>query len=112
MLRPSASRRNRFSGLRHQKTSGVKSGNDNAVAGEVAPGHPPGTVPRWGQLGDFIINVRSVPIRIEQDGILGIGAGTGTLLGFETHAVDYNRPFMSNTDTAALSGYTETCPLA
>lgn len=65
---------------------------------------PKGTIPLWGQLGDFEINVRGIPVRIEQDGIYGIGAGTGALLGFETHAVDYNRPFISNTGYRSFIG--------
>lgn len=65
---------------------------------------PPGTIPLWGQEGSFTIDVRSIPVRIEQDGIFGIGASTGTLLGFETHAVDYNRPFISNTGYRSFIG--------
>ena len=31
-------------------------------------------------------------------------ADTGTLLGFETHAVDYNRPLIRNTGYRSLIG--------
>lgn len=65
---------------------------------------PKGVVPLWGQLGDFVVDVRGIPIRIEQDGIYGIGAGTGTLLGFETRAVDNKRPFISNTGYRSFIG--------
>src|SRR5580698_1327560 len=34
---------------------------------------PAGTVPMWGQEGNFIIDVNGMKVRIEQDGLFGIG---------------------------------------
>ena len=65
---------------------------------------PPGTVPLWGQEGDFTIDFRGIPVRIEQDGIFGIGAGFGPHLGFGAHAVDYQRPFISETGYRSFLG--------
>jgi hypothetical protein len=38
-----------------------------------------------------------MPVRIEQDGIFGTGAGHMTWPGFAARAVDYQRPFLSET---------------
>jgi hypothetical protein len=65
---------------------------------------PPGTVPMWGQEGSFTIDFRSIPVRIEQDGMFGIGASSGNFLGFGAHAVDYDRPFISETGYRSFLG--------
>jgi hypothetical protein len=64
----------------------------------------PGTVPLWGQEGSFTIDFRSIPVRIEQDGMFGIGASIGNFLGFGAHAVDYHRPFISETGYRSFMG--------
>ena len=43
----------------------------------------------WGQTGDFTIDVNGMPVRIEQEGIFGIGASMSPTPGFSTRAVDY-----------------------
>ena len=65
---------------------------------------PPGAVPLWGQEGTFTIDFRTIPVRIEQDGMFGIGASSGNFLGFGAHAVDYNRPFISETGYRSFMG--------
>lgn len=49
----------------------------------------PGKVPIWGQIGNFEVEVEGVPVRIEKDGIYGIG-GIGS---FAAHRVDMEQPF-------------------
>lgn len=56
---------------------------------------PLGAVPIWGQVGDFVIEVLGIPVRIEQDGIYGFGCGG--YCHFAIHAVDYTLPFFSHT---------------
>ena len=57
-------------------------GRRGILAGPDAPGcvmerktaAPKGEVPLWGQLGDFVIDVNGMQVRIEFDGIFGVGA--------------------------------------
>jgi hypothetical protein len=58
---------------------------------------PDGTVPLWGQSGSFEIACARMRVRIEMDGIFGISAGFYHWLGFDAHAVEYDRPFLSPT---------------
>ena len=71
---------------------------------------PEGTVPLWGQKGSFTIDFRRIPVRIEQDGLFGIGT-YGPLIGFGARAVDYNRPFISNTGFRSFLGVHGTMPV-
>ncbi len=64
----------------------------------------PGTVPLWGQTGDFVIAVDRMRVRIEQDGIFGIGCGFSYWPGFSVHAVDSDRPFLSGTGYRSFLG--------
>jgi hypothetical protein len=66
---------------------------------------PAGTVPIWGQKGDYIIDVDGTRVRIEQDGIFGIGSRMSAAPGFAAHAVDYDKPFISNTGYRSFLGY-------
>ena len=59
-----------------------------------------GAIPLWGQQGDFVIDVRGMPVRIEFDGIYGV-----SFPGFAAHAVDYAKPFISNTGYRSFLGY-------
>ena len=61
----------------------LNDGEPGILAGPDAPGcvlqretaAAPGAVPLWGQTGDFIITVDGMRVRIELDGMFGIGFG-------------------------------------
>lgn len=63
-----------------------------------------GAVPLWGQSGSFIITIGSMRVRIEMDGIFGIGASNMSWLGFAAHAVDFDKPFVSETGYRSFLG--------
>jgi hypothetical protein len=65
---------------------------------------PPGAVPMWGQEGDFTVDVNGMKVRIEQDGMFGTGTGSMFWPGFGAHAVDYDRPFLSETGYRSFHG--------
>jgi hypothetical protein len=57
-----------------------------------------GAVPLWGQGGSFIITCcGGMRVRIGMDGIIGIGGHYIAWLGFDAHAVEWNKPFLSET---------------
>ena len=66
---------------------------------------PQGEVPLYGQLGEFFIDLAGIPIRIEMDGIFGVGASFMGLPGFAAHAVDYDKPFLSETGYRNFRAY-------
>src|ERR1022692_2473091 len=71
----------------------IKGGPDApAYVLERATAAPAGTVPMWGQTGEFTIKVGSMPVRIEQDGMFGTASSYNLWPGFGAHAVDYQRP--------------------
>jgi hypothetical protein len=65
---------------------------------------PEGTVPMWGHEGNFIIDVNGMKVRIELDGLFGVGASFSPAPGFKTHAVDYDEPFLSETGYRSFIG--------
>lgn len=65
---------------------------------------PESTLPLWGQEGSFIIDRRSMRVRVEMEGLFGIGAGSMSWLGFSAHAVDQSRPFLSETGYRSFLG--------
>jgi len=71
---------------------------------ERATAAPAGTVPMWGQTGEFTIKVGATPVRIEQDGIFGTGAFYVPWPGFSANAVDYQKPFISETGYRSFIG--------
>ena len=73
-----------------------------ALARETAA--VPGAVPLWGQTGDFIVAVGAMRIRIERDGLFGIGSGFSFWPGFAAHAVEWDRPFLSETGYRSFLG--------
>jgi hypothetical protein len=97
----------------HDLAVKLNDGKPGILANKSAPGcileqrtaAPAGEVPMWGQLGEFTVSVRGTPIRIEQDGIFGVGGGVGLNLGFSAHAVDLNRPFISDTGYRSFLGF-------
>jgi hypothetical protein len=96
----------------HELAVKVNGGNAGICAGPDAPAYvlerataaPAGTVPLWGQTGEFAINVGTMPVRIEQDGIFGVGANHMTWPGFAARAVDYQKPFLSDTGYRSFIG--------
>jgi hypothetical protein len=96
----------------HELAVKVNGGGAGICAGPDAPAYvlerataaPAGTVPMWGQTGEFTINVGNMPVRIEQDGIFGVGASHMTWPGFAARAVDYQKPFLSDTGYRSFVG--------
>jgi hypothetical protein len=58
---------------------------------------PDGTVPLWGQSGSFEAAYGSMRVRIEMDGIFGTASHVYHWLGFAAHAIEYDKPFLSET---------------
>jgi len=63
-----------------------------------------GTVPLWGQSGCFEICVLDMRVLIELEGLFGICASVCPLLGFAARAIDWERPFLSETGYRSFLG--------
>ncbi|MEM9764277.1 MAG: hypothetical protein AAF968_17530 [Pseudomonadota bacterium] len=63
-----------------------------------------GGVPLWGQDGTFQIDAAGMTVRIEMEGVFGIGASFGFWPGFAAHAVHWDRPFLSATGYRSFLG--------
>lgn len=82
------------------------------LAGPDAPGYvleretraADGAVPLWGQTGSFVIACDGMRVRVEMEGMFGIGASSMPWLGFAVHAVDLDRPFLSETGYRSFLG--------
>ncbi|MEM8821411.1 MAG: hypothetical protein AAGE90_18120 [Pseudomonadota bacterium] len=92
--------------------SKVNGGNPGILADEQAPGSvlaretaaKPGAVPLWGQTGDFVVEVAGMAVRVEMEGLFGIGSGWGFWPGFSVHAVHLDQPFLSETGYRSFLG--------
>lgn len=62
------------------------------------------TIPLWGQEGSFIVTCGTMRVRIELEGIFGIGAAHMSWAGFAAHAVDWDKPFLSETGYRSFLG--------
>jgi hypothetical protein len=90
----------------------LNKGEPGIIAGPEAPGTvleqksaaEDGAVPLWGQSGSFIITVHDTPVRIRMDGLFGIGARYMPWMNFAAHAVDWHRPFISETGFRSFMG--------
>lgn len=102
-------------GIRNEAASLALSLNRGApgiLAGPDAPGcvlarltaADPGTVPLWGQAGTFVIVIDGMQVRIEIDGLFGIGARSMPWPGFSAHVVERDRPFLSETGYRSFLG--------
>jgi hypothetical protein len=82
------------------------------IAGDNAPGcvlerltrAEDGTVPLWGQTGVFEITHGSMRVQIEMDGIFGVASNVFPWLGFAAHAVEWGKPFLSETGYRSFIG--------
>ena len=90
----------------------LNGGNPGILADDDAPGcvleretaARPGVIPLWGQQGDFVVGVGTMRVRIEMDGIFGIGASYSAWPGFAARAVDLDKPFLSETGYRSFLG--------
>ncbi len=82
------------------------------IADEDAPGSilerltraEAGQIPLWGQSGTFEFKHKKMRVRIEMQGLFGIGATFMSWLGFYAHAVDTTAPFISDTGYRSFLG--------
>ncbi|EJW10841.1 KlcB protein [Rhodovulum sp. PH10] len=65
---------------------------------------PDGIVPLWGQSGSFEIAVGTMRVRIDIEGLFGICSGHFVWPGFSAHAVELDRPFLSETGYQSFLG--------
>jgi len=87
------------------KTSGLLAPDGaGTILGEKTRA-PLGTIPVWGQEGEFIIDAAGVTVRMETDGIFGISTRYVLMPGFAAHAVDFGKPFISETGFRSFIGY-------
>ena len=90
----------------------LNGGEFGILAGPDAPGYvlmretaaPTGTVPMWGQEGDFIVKVGEMPVHIQMDGMLGLGARVSVWPGFSANTVEPDKPFFSETGYRSFLG--------
>jgi hypothetical protein len=61
-------------------------------------------VPGWGWTGEFAVTVDAMRVRIEITGMFGIGSTSCLFPGFYAHAVDWDRPFLSETGFRSFLG--------
>lgn len=95
----------------HHLASKLNNYESGIIADDDAPGcvldrlskAPEGTVPLWGQSGSFVIECAGMSVRIELDGLFGI-AWHSSWLGFAAHAVDWDKPFLSETGYRSFLG--------
>jgi hypothetical protein len=64
----------------------------------------PGSLPLWGQSGEFTVTVDAMRARIEMKGMFWIGGTFCLFPGFYAHAVDMDRPFLSETGFRSFLG--------
>ena len=95
----------------HQLAVKLNNYEAGIIADDDAPGcvldrlttAPEGTVPLWGQSGSFVIECADMRVRIEMDGLFGI-AWRSSWLGLAAHAVDWEKPFISETGYRSFLG--------
>ncbi len=96
----------------HRLAAKLNGGTCGIIAGPEAPGcileresaAAPGSFPLWGQAGDFTVTVGAMRVRIEMKGMFGIGSTSCLFPGFYAHAVDRDRPFLSETGFRSFLG--------
>jgi hypothetical protein len=87
-------------------------GEPGIIANEKAPGSvlrartaaEDGTIPIWGQSGAFTVTACGMQVRLEIDGMFGIGATFMYWPGLSAHALDRDKPFLSETDYRSFLG--------
>ena len=96
----------------HNLAVKLNGGDGGILAHDDAPGYvleratapDPGAVPLWGQTGAFTIEAAGKAVRIDMQGMFGIGSGWGFWPGFAARAVDPDKPFLSETGYRSFLG--------
>lgn len=112
MLDGNAARVERLRKEAHDLAYKLNNFEPGIIADESAPGcmldrltrAPEGQPPLWGQSGSFIIAINQMRVRIHMDGVFGICASSMAWMGFGAHAVDFDRPFLSETGFRSFLG--------
>jgi hypothetical protein len=90
----------------------LNNGEPGILGGPDAPGYvlmretaaQPGSVPMWGQRGDFTVTIDEMPVQIVMDGMLGICASMDVWPGFSANVVEPEKPFISETGYRSFLG--------
>lgn len=96
----------------HNLALRLNRGEPGIIADDESPGcvleretaAPAGAMPLWGQRGDFIIAAAGMSARIAIDGMFGICTLYFPCPGFALHAVEFDRPFLSETGYRSFRG--------
>lgn len=96
----------------HKLALRLNRGEPGIIAGPDAPGcvlereaaAADGAVPLWGERGSFLVQVCGTRVRVELEGVFGIGASFSYWPGFAAHAVDLDAPFLSETGYRSFLG--------
>ena len=103
----------------HNLAVKLNDGEPGILAHEDAPGCVlgrktaalEGSEPLWGQQGAFIVEIGSMKVRMKMDGIFGIAGAHCYWPGFSAHAVEFGKPFLSETGYRSFLGiYAEPQP--
>jgi hypothetical protein len=90
----------------------LNNGEPGILSGPDAPGHllmrettaQSGTVPMWGQRGDFTVTIDEMPVHIVMDGMIGACASMDIWPGFSANVVEPEKPFISETGYRSFLG--------
>ena len=90
----------------------LNNGEPGILGGPDAPGYvlmretaaQPGTVPMWGQRGDFTVTIGDMPVHIVMDGMVGACASMDIWPGFSANVVAPEKPFISETGYRSFLG--------
>jgi hypothetical protein len=96
----------------HDLAVKLNGGKPGILANDDAPGRvldrqsaaTDGAVPLWGQSGEFTVAVEDMCVRIDMDGMFGIGTTFCPFPGFAARAADPDRPFLSETGFRSFIG--------
>lgn len=90
----------------------LNNGEPGILSGPDAPGYVlmretaalPGTVPMWGQQGEFTVTIDEMPVHIVMDGMVGASASIDVWPGFSANVVEPEKPFISETGYRSFLG--------
>jgi len=90
----------------------LNKGEPGILGGPDAPGYllmretaaQPGTVPMWGQRGDFTVIIDEMPAHIVMDGMIGACASMDIWPCFSANVVEPEKPFLSETGYRSFLG--------